>query len=94
MPHPWPLFDLKVRTPRLELRVPTDDDLLALLDVASAGVHDPEVMPFGVPWTDVPSPEFERSFLGFFWNARASWTTMSWRLPLAVVRDGLPIGLQ
>ena len=30
MGHPWPLFDLRLRTPRLELRLPTDDDLLAL----------------------------------------------------------------
>jgi RimJ/RimL family protein N-acetyltransferase len=94
MAHPWPLFDLRIRTPRLELRVPTDDDLLGLLDVASAGVHDPDFMPFGIPWTDLPSPEFERSFLRYFWRRRASWTPTEWRLPLAVIRDGRPIGMQ
>ena len=31
MGHPfWPLFDLRVRTPTLELRLPTDDDLVAI----------------------------------------------------------------
>ncbi len=94
MTHPWPLFDLRLRTPRLVLRLPTDEDLLALLEVARAGVHDADVMPFGVAWTDLPSPEFERSFLRFFWAARATWTTTSWRLPLAVLRDGRPIGVQ
>ena len=31
--HPWPLFDLRLRTPRLELRLPTDDDLLELVGI-------------------------------------------------------------
>jgi hypothetical protein len=26
MGHPWPLFDLRLRTPGLELRLPTDDE--------------------------------------------------------------------
>ena len=94
MAHPWPIFDLRIRTPRLELRAPTDDDLLALLEVARAGVHAPEKMPFLVPWTDLPSPEFERSFLRFYWGTRAAWTPESWQLPLVVVHDGAPVGIQ
>ena len=31
-PH-WPLFDLRIITPRLELRYPTDDDLFALAGI-------------------------------------------------------------
>jgi len=94
MTHPWPLFDLVVRTPRLELRAPTDDDLVELLDVARAGVHDPETMPFAVAWTDVPSPDFERDFLRYYWGTRAEWAPGAWQLPLVVVRDGRPIGFQ
>lgn len=94
MAHPWPLFDLRLRTPRLELRAPTDDDLLALLDVARAGVHEPEAMPFQVPWTELPSPEFERSFLRFYWGTRSSWAPSAWELPVAVVLDGQPVGVQ
>lgn len=94
MTHPWPLFDLVLRTSRLELRPPTDDDILALLDVALQGIHDASEMPFGVAWTDLPSPEFERSFLKFLWGTRASWTPEAWRLPLAVFHEGQPIGIQ
>jgi RimJ/RimL family protein N-acetyltransferase len=94
MAHPWPLFELRVRTPRLELRLPTDEDLLTLLEVARAGVHEPGVMPFRVPWTDLPSPEFERSFLRYMWGTRAGWTPTSWHLLLGVFRDGLPLGVQ
>ena len=94
MTHPWPLFDLRVRTSRLELRAPTDDDLLELLEVALDGVHDPKVMPFKVAWTDLPSPEFERGFLRFFWGSRASWTPADWHLPLAVAFEGRLVGVQ
>jgi RimJ/RimL family protein N-acetyltransferase len=94
MPHPWPLFDLRIRTDRLELRAPTDEDLVALLQVAREGVHDPTLMPFGFAWTDLQSPAFEQSFLQFFWGARASWSVEAWQLPLAVIQAGQPIGIQ
>jgi hypothetical protein len=42
MAHPyWPLWDLVVRTPTVELRMPTDDDLVRLAQLAGAGIHDP-----------------------------------------------------
>jgi len=59
----WPLFALRVRTERLELWLPTDDDLLDLVDLARSGIHPPGEMPFGVPWSTLESPGFERGFL-------------------------------
>jgi RimJ/RimL family protein N-acetyltransferase len=94
MAHPWPLFDLRLRTPRLELRLPTDDDLLALLEVARAGIHDPTTTPFQVPWDELPSPAFERSFLLHWWVSRGSWKPENWVLTLAVIAGGRPIGIQ
>jgi RimJ/RimL family protein N-acetyltransferase len=95
MGHPlWPLYDLRVRTPALELRLPTEDELVSLCAVARAGIHDPAVMPFGVPWTDKPSPQFERDFLQFHWGVRARWSPGAWTLTLAAFRDGAPIGIQ
>jgi RimJ/RimL family protein N-acetyltransferase len=90
----WPLFDLTVRTPRLVLRPPTDDDLETLARLAAAGVHDPKVMPFRLPWTDAPSPELERNALQFHWNIRARWTVDNWHLPFAVWSDGEIVGQQ
>jgi RimJ/RimL family protein N-acetyltransferase len=92
--HPWPLMDLRLRTPRLELRSPSDDDIVALIAVAGSGIHAADVMPFKVAWTDLPSPDRERSSLRYFWGARATWTPLSWRLPMAVVLNGEPIGVQ
>lgn len=59
----WPLLDLRLTTPDLELRLPTGEELATLADVAAAGVHDPEFMPFGVPWTDGTPQQVARSVI-------------------------------
>jgi RimJ/RimL family protein N-acetyltransferase len=93
--HPlWPLFDLRLRTARLELRLPTDDELRGLVATALAGIHPPAEMPFGVPWTDLPSPDFERSFVQYHWAKRADWKPERWTLNLATFLDRTPIGSQ
>src|SRR5688500_16798621 len=74
VPDPyWPLNDLRVRTPHLELRVPTPDDLYVLVDLIRHGIHDPQTMPFSNPWTDMPSPQLERGALQWYWRQRAEW---------------------
>jgi RimJ/RimL family protein N-acetyltransferase len=90
----WPLFDLRLRTPRLELRLPSDADLEALASLAAAGVHDPEVMPFSVPWTDLSPAERGRGVLQYHWSKRAEWKPERWSLELAIVRDGTVVGTQ
>ncbi len=89
----WPLFDLEVRTPRLTLRYL--DDALAehVVAVAARGVHDPAVMPFLVPWTDLPSPQMEHEAMRFFWRTRASVQPDSWNLQFAVVVEDEVVGL-
>lgn len=94
LPAAWPLFALRIRTDRLELRLPTDDDLLELMDLANSGIHPPGEMPFGVPWSNPESPGFERGFLAFHWGNRASWAPDSWELGLAASRNGALIGMQ
>lgn len=95
MAHPyWPLFDLRIRTPLIELRPPTDDDLVELAAVAGRGVHAADFMPFLVPWSRRPSPELERSVLQWNWRTRAEWTAAGWHLSLAVVRAGRIEGMQ
>jgi len=86
VPHPyWPLFDLRVRTPRLELRPPTDEDLLSIVDLVRRGIHEPDMMPFSTPWTDAPSPNLERNSLQWNWRQRAEFSPESWALGLIVV---------
>lgn len=90
----WPLFGLRLETERLELRLPTDEELAALVDAALDGVHPPDVMPFTIPWTRRPRPDFERGILQYHWRHRADWTPNSWRLELAAFHDGEPVGSQ
>jgi RimJ/RimL family protein N-acetyltransferase len=92
--HPWPLFDLRLRTPRLELRLPNDDELLELARVAKAGIVDPDRTVFLMPWHKLPSPAFERQFLLHWWAGRGRWSPTAWSLVLAVIEEGRPIGLQ
>jgi RimJ/RimL family protein N-acetyltransferase len=92
--HPWPLFDLRLRTPHLELRLPTDDDLLALMKVARDGIVDENRSVFLVPWHKLPSPAFERQFLLHWWAERGRWNPPNWSLGLAVLKDGHPVGVQ
>lgn len=95
MAHPyWPLFDLRLRTPRLEMRIYREDDLPALIEAANSGIHDPAEMPFGVAWTDVPSPEFEREFYRHYWRLRAGLSPENWSLPFMISVDGEPVGVQ
>ena len=91
----WPLFDLELRTPNLVLRPPRDDDFEGLMDAIDAGIHDPEVMPFSIPWTDEPPISRRRGTAQFLWRQRANWSRDDWHLPFAVLEGGVrPIGLQ
>lgn len=90
----WPLAGLRVRTERLELRFPTQQDLLDLIDEANAGVHDPATMPFLSPWTDAPPQDRARGLLQWHWGLWSSWQPTDWKLSLAVVHEGRAIGVQ
>lgn len=90
----WPLNDLRVRTPRLELRIPDQDDLYTLIDLIRHGIHDPQQMPFSNPWTDLPSPQLERGALQWWWGQRATWSPDDWGAGFAVVVDGRVVGVQ
>ena len=95
MGHPyWPFFDLRVRTPRLELRPPDEALDVEMARLAGEGIHDADFMPFTEPWTDVPSPQLERNAVQHYWRTRAEWTPDRWALRLAVVVDGAVVGTQ
>ncbi len=90
----WPLYQLRLQTPRLELRLPTDRDLADLADLAAAGVHDPDEQPFAVPWTDAAPAERGRSTIQYHWSKRAEWKPDKWSLDLVVVHEGAVVGTQ
>lgn len=94
MSRHWPLFGLRIRTPRLELRLPGEAVLDDLVDVALDGIHDPATMPFEQPWTDASAAELPASFLQFHWQQFAGFGPDRWSLNLAVLVDGRAVGVQ
>ena len=90
----WPLFDLVVRTPRLELRLPHEDEFAALIELADRGIHDPETMPFFIPWTDLEPQQRARETARWLWGHRANWSPENWTLTAAAFVDGRPVGMQ
>jgi RimJ/RimL family protein N-acetyltransferase/ribosomal protein S18 acetylase RimI-like enzyme len=88
---PHPLTRLRIRTPRIELRLATRAELRALFRVAQEGIHDPEVMPFELAWTDDLE---EGPFVAFHEQALTDWQPRDWQLNLVAFHRGRPVGVQ
>lgn len=90
----WPIFGLRVRTPRLELRPPDQALMVEIVALAAEGIHDPATMPFELPWTDAPTDEMQRRGLQFLWRCWGTLDATSWRLPFAVLVHDEVVGVQ
>lgn len=92
----WPLAGLTIRTPRLELRLPNDEELVELGKVATKGVHLPGEQPFMSRWAEGSPMEIVRTVMQNHWRRLGTWSTDRWALALAVydVRTGHPLGTQ
>jgi RimJ/RimL family protein N-acetyltransferase len=89
----WPQYSLTIFTPRLELRLPREEELAALAHVAGNGVHRADERPFLTPWTDGTPDDRARSVLQGHWGRLAGWSVAAWGLGLVVFHDGNPLGL-
>lgn len=90
-----PLYGLRLRTDRLELRWPDEEELVALGRLAETGVHEPDEMPFVVPWTDdIGQPGFVEEFVDYHLGLRDSWQPQNWQLELGVWAADELIGVQ
>src|SRR5215213_851625 len=90
----WPLFGLRLRTPRLELRLPDLEDLAMLGRLAAEGVHDPAVQPFLMPWTDSDPITRARNTIQWHWSMWGQWSPQMWSLPFVAVAGSAVIGTQ
>ena len=90
----WPVFGLRLGTPRLTLAPLADGDLAEALELALAGIHAAEQMPFSTPWTDRPPAELVTSALQHWWSERAEATPERWALSFGVRMDGEFVGIQ
>jgi RimJ/RimL family protein N-acetyltransferase len=85
----WPLWDIVLRTPRLELRTLREQTMADLVDVVDGGLHDPATMPFLTPFTDTEPPTRHRDSYRFYFGTWANWSPEDWHLLfVAYERDG------
>jgi RimJ/RimL family protein N-acetyltransferase len=91
-----PLYGLRLRTPRLELRLGSHEELHDLGRLAERGIHPPDEMPFSVAWTDAfGSPGYLEDFVRHHVSALTDWWSCdAWRLNLLVWSDDALVGSQ
>ena len=90
----WPPYALRVTCGPLVMRVLRDTDFPEVLAVAHAGIHDPDRLPFYVPWTEPKGADLERAFMQYHWLNRANLSPDSWSLDLGVWDEGRFVGVQ
>lgn len=89
-----PLLGLRIAAGPVELRGITDDLLGPLAELAIKGVHDPDHMPFLVPWSIAPAEQMPRNMAQFHWGQRAAFSPEKWSIDLAVFYDRQLVGSQ
>jgi RimJ/RimL family protein N-acetyltransferase len=88
----WPLNGIRVVTPILELRYVDDQLAVELAELAEKGIHDPDFMPFLIPWTDADATDIQPNTLKYYWRCRAETEPKHWDLPFAVIREDRVVG--
>jgi len=88
----WPMFDLRISTPDLELRHLTEADLGRLAAIIP---EDAEQDPSATTYRGL-DPARARGVVVHqeYWRARGNWRSESWALTFGVFRDGELLGCQ
>jgi RimJ/RimL family protein N-acetyltransferase len=89
----WPLFGLAISTPQLELRLPRENELVMIAQLAGDGIHRPDERPFLTPWTDGGPEDRARFVLQEHWRQLAGWNVSAWQLGLGVFCHREPVGM-
>ncbi|MDN5771658.1 MAG: GNAT family N-acetyltransferase [Microlunatus sp.] len=94
MAEVWPPYRLRLRAGDLSLSVVGDDDIPGLVELALAGIHDPDTMPFLTPWTLQPRDEMPAEMVRYFSSVRATFSAEAFDLLFAVRVAGVLVGVQ
>lgn len=88
----WPMFDIQLSTPELELRHLTEADLASLSNVIP---DDAEQNPSSTTYAGLDARQNRGAVVHQdYWRARGSWRPESWALSFGVFRDGDLLGYQ
>jgi RimJ/RimL family protein N-acetyltransferase len=89
-----PLLSLRITAGPVELRGITDDLMGPLADLAIAGIHEPDFMPFSEPWSIAPAAEMPLKVAQYHWRNRAEFSPKKWSALFAVSWEGELVGTQ
>ena len=89
-------LDVRVVTPRLELRGATDDLLARVAPLVRSGKASDNPPPYDDPfWAYESNPDVRvNKWLQGVWRARGTVKPGLWRLPFVVIVDDEPVGMQ
>ena len=88
----WPMFDLRLTTPDLQLRHLTEGDLASLADILP---DDAEQDPSSTSYPGLDRDQNRAVVVHQeYWRARGNWRPESWALSFGVFRDGELVGYQ
>lgn len=90
----WPPYGVTITAGDLSLRVVRDDDQPELVDLALSGIHDRQLMPFYVPWTDVDPAQLPADFVRHHWRTRSELSPDRFNLEFAVRCNDELVGVQ
>ena len=90
----WPPYAFTISCGDLSVRVVRDDDLPELIELVLDGVHEPDAMPFSVPWTRVPAEQAPAEYARYHWRSRPLVEPDDFELHCAVRVGGELVGVQ
>ncbi|MGI8993920.1 MAG: GNAT family N-acetyltransferase [Nocardioidaceae bacterium] len=88
----WPMFDIRITTPDLELRHLTEADLSSVADILPA---DAEQDPAATTYNGLDTARNRGAVVHQeYWRARGGWRPESWALSFGVFQSGELVGYQ
>ena len=87
----WPLFGLRLTTPRLELRPTRESDLTELIAVLPPDAEQDPRLPTHVD--DADATRAHRA-LQSYWRTQGTWRADAWVIQFVVRLENSPIGIQ
>ena len=90
----FPAFGLDISCGPLRLHGLRCEDIPDITEVAAAGIHGPDFLPFLVPWSEYPRDELALNSARFYWSSFASFTPETWHLNLVVRWNEEVVGMQ
>lgn len=90
----WPLYHLKISTPRLVLHLPDPEETIGLARVAARGIRVDGEPRYQAEWLYGSPTTIERGLFQALARDMANWQASDWSLGLGIFLDEQPIGVQ